>query len=155
MGPPLNLPAYEAVVRETDGRSTIFDPIRRKHVALTPEEWVRQHFVQFLIRDRGFPAGLLAIEKGFTYQGMPCRADIVAHDRAGAPAMIVECKAPDVAIQQHTFDQIARYNTVLQASHLVVTNGMVHYCCIVDWGRHTYTFIDDVPGFDALGRDAG
>jgi Type I restriction enzyme R protein N terminus (HSDR_N) len=151
MLPDLNLPACTLTVRDEDGASTVFDPIRKKFVALTSEEWVRQHFVNFLVQDRGFPAGLLAIEKGFRYQGVACRADIVAHDRAGAPALVVECKAPDVDINQGTFDQIARYNTVLQASYLVVTNGMVHYCCHVDWGRRTHTFLDAVPAYEQIG----
>ncbi len=148
--PPLNLPAYDLVLRDVDGRRMVHDPIRNKYVALTPEEWVRQHFVQFLMRDRAVPRGLVAVEKGFRYQGALCRADIVAHDRAGQPAMVVECKAPDVAIAQHSFDQIARYNTVLQASYLVVTNGLVHYCCFVDWEEHDYRFVGDVPHFEAL-----
>lgn len=151
MLPDLNLPACDLTVRDMDGVSAIFDPIRKKFVALTPEEWVRQHFVQFLVRDRGFPVGLLAIERGFRYQGVACRADIVAHDRAGAPALVVECKAPEVDIQQGTFDQIARYNTVLQASYLVVTNGMIHYCCLVDWDRRTYSFVDEVPAYEQIG----
>ncbi len=150
MLPDLNLPACTLTVREEGGVSTVFDPVRRKYVALTPEEWVRQHFVHFLVQDRGFPMGLLAIEKGFRYQGTACRADIVAHDRAGAPALVVECKAPEVDIHQGTFDQIARYNTVLQASYLVVTNGMVHYCCLVDWDRHTYAFVDAVPAYEQI-----
>jgi hypothetical protein len=150
--PTLNLPAYPLVLQERGGEVTVFDPIRKKQVTLTPEEWVRQHFIQFLIRDRGFPEGLIAVERTVRLQGVPWRADIVAHDRQGRPALLVECKAPEVDLNQNAFDQIARYNSVLQASYLVVTNGRVHYCCLVDWERRTTHFVDDVPAFVHIAR---
>ncbi len=146
----LNLPAYEFQERERAGTREIYDPIRQKYVRLTPEEWVRQHFVQYLIRDRGVPRGLVAVEQSFTYQGMPRRADIIVHDRAGAPLLMVECKAPAVGVQQDTFDQVARYNRVVEAPFLAVTNGLDHYCCRIDRDAGTYTFLDAVPSYDAM-----
>lgn len=125
----------------------IFDPIRRRYVKLTPEEWVRQHFVQFLIQDRGYPPGLIGIEMGFMYRTMPRRADVVAHERSGAALLVAECKAPGIAVSQAALDQIARYNTVLHAKYLVVTNGVHHYCWEVDHAAGTNTRIDSIPSY--------
>lgn len=147
---PLNLPAYSFTIRQRDGKEMILDPVRRKYVRLTPEEWVRQHFVQYLIQDKGVPRALIAIEMGFTYQGMQRRADVVVHDRGGHPLMMVECKAPDVAVRQDVFDQVARYNKVVQARYLVATNGLVHYCCMLDHARHAYHFLDTLPAYEDL-----
>ena len=148
--PDLNLPPCDFRIREDGGKAMIFDPIRRKYVRLTPEEWVRQHFVQYLVQDLGTPPALVAIEGGFTYQGMSRRADVVVHDRRGQPLLLVECKAPSVEVQQATFDQVARYNKVVQARYLVVTNGRVHYACLLDREQHTYHFLDDLPPYEAL-----
>lgn len=146
----LNLPAYDFQIRSEGGKSMIFDAIRRKYVRLTPEEWVRQHFVEYLIREQGCPRALIAVEMGFTYQQMARRADIVVYDRRGAPLLMAECKAPEVAVGQATFDQIARYNMVVKAAYLVVTNGLVHYCCALDRAQHTYRFLDVLPRYEAL-----
>lgn len=154
---PLDLPACDLAVRERGGRPLVFDAIRRKYVRLTPEEWVRQHVVHHLVRDLGVPRALVAIEKGFLYQGMLRRADVVVHDRRGAPLLMVECKAPGVAVQQEVFDQVAAYNQVLRAAYLVVTNGRVHYCCALDFERHAYRFLDALPHYEEMlrGRSAG
>ena len=146
----LNLPAYEFHIQQQRGRAMIFDPVRGKYVRLTPEEWVRQHFVQFLVQEQGVPAALVAIEKAFTYQGMTRRADVVVHDRQGAALLMVECKAPEIEVRQAVFDQVARYNKVVQARYLVVTNGLVHYCAALDRARHTYRFLDALPPYDEL-----
>ena len=146
----LNLPAYEFHTKKIGGKEMIFDSVRQKYVRLTPEEWVRQHFVQYLAQEQGVPQGLVAVEMGFTYQGMQRRADIVVYDRHGKPLMMVECKAPNVAVRQDVFDQVARYNKVIQARYLVVTNGLVHYCCVLDHEQHTYRFLDDIPHYEAL-----
>lgn len=148
--PALNLPAYATAIREDKGKAMIFDPIRRKYVRLTPEEWVRQHFVQYLVRDLGTPAALVAIEAGFTYQQMARRADIIVYDRRGKPLLMVECKAPAVPISQAVFDQVARYNKVVGARYLVVTNGQEHYACALDHEQHTYHFLDAIPHYEAL-----
>lgn len=146
----LNLPAYAFQTRERDGKRDIFDPIRRRYVRLTPEEWVRQHFVQYLIRQHGVPRGLVAVEYAFTDRQMPRRADIVVHDRQGAPLLIAECKAPGVSIAQETFDQAARYNRVLRVPYLVVTNGHEHYACRIDFADASYRFLDALPDYEAL-----
>lgn len=128
----------------------IYDALRGRYVRLTPEEWVRQHFIRHLVQDLGYPRALIAVEMAFTYQRMPRRADIVVHDRQGRPLLMVECKAPGVTIGQQTFDQVARYNRVVQAKYLVVTNGHVHYACVLDPARNTYRFLDALPRYEAL-----
>jgi hypothetical protein len=146
----LNLPAYEFRTTEQEGKRHIYDSARQTYVRLTPEEWVRQHFVQYLIQELGVPAGLVATEARFRYQGQPWRADVVVHDRSGAPLLLVECKAPSVPIRQDAFDQGARYNLVLDAPYLVVTNGQEHYACRVDVDSGEYAFLDDLPSYEAL-----
>lgn len=143
--PALNLPVYEAQIRILDEKRDIFDPIRRQFVRLTPEEWVRQHFLQYLSRKCGYPSSLMAVEKGFAYQKMARRADIVVHDRRGLPFLLVECKAPNVSISQSTFDQVSRYNRVVQARFLMVTNGLKHYCWTIE--GDSYRFLDGPPPF--------
>jgi hypothetical protein len=146
----LNLPEYDFTIQAVGETRMIFDPVRRRYVALTPEEWVRQHFVQFLIRERGAPRGLIAIEAEFRYNGMSRRADVVVYGRDGKPLLAGECKAPDIEIRQEAFDQLARYNTVVQAKYLVITNGVVHYCYLVDRVSGTFVFLDDLPPYEAL-----
>lgn len=146
----LNLPAYEFRVREQDDRRVIYDPVRQTYVRLTPEEWVRQHFVRYLIQELDVPAGLVAIEASFQYQDQPRRADAIVHDRQGDPLLLVECKAPRVSIDQDAFDQCARYNIVLEAPYLVVTNGQTHYACAIDFENRSYSFLDDLPPYDQL-----
>jgi predicted type IV restriction endonuclease len=146
----LNLPSYSFRTTEQEGKRVIYDPLRQTYVRLTPEEWVRQHFVQYLLQDLGVPVGLVATEASFRYQGQPWRADIVVHDRQGDPLLLVECKAPQVSIGQNAFDQGARYNLVLGAPYLVVTNGMEHYACRIDLEGQDYVFLDDLPPYEEL-----
>ena len=128
----LNLPSSSFELREREGNTEILDTIRRQWVVPTPEEWVRQHMVRYLTDQLGYSAGLTAIEKGFKLNGIPYRADIVTYDRSGSAILAVECKAPEVKINQNTFDQIGHYNKVIQARYLVVTNGLTHFCASVD-----------------------
>lgn len=144
----LNLPPYPQRIREENGRRDIFDVARKKFVALTPEEWVRQHFVMFLMNDKSVPASLLSVEKGLMLNKMQKRTDIVVYDRSGLPALIVECKAPSVKITQDVFDQIARYNLTLKCRYLVVTNGIEHYCCEMFHAEKRYQFCPDIPDFN-------
>ena len=137
-------------VRRRDERAFILDAVRRKHVRLTPEEWVRQHLVRFLVETLGYPLGLLAVEKAFATSAGPRRADLVAYSRDGRPRLIAECKAPSVKITQAVFDQVSRYNTVTLAPHLLVTNGHEHYCWVVDRAASTYRFLDAIPLFPVL-----
>ena len=139
-----DLSAHGLRVREEGGRRLVHDPVRRRWVALTPEEGVRQRLLADLL-GLGYPAGLLAVERGVPYGGKTWRADVVAYGRDGRPALLAECKAPGVAVTQVTFDQLARYNAVLAAPTLVVDNGAHRYCCVAD--ASGWTFLDAIPPF--------
>ena len=148
---PLNLPPYEANIKRMDGMVKILDVLRQKFVALTPEEWVRQHFVHFLIEQKGYPAALMANEVAVTLNGMSRRCDTVVYQKEGLkPRMIVEYKRPDVEITQKVFEQICRYNMVLEVEYLVVSNGLKHYCCRVDIQKGEYAFLEDIPSYTDL-----
>lgn len=148
---PLNLPKYNINVNELpDGSLQIFDRLRGKFVALTPEEWVRQHFVAFLIDYKGYPIGLMANEVALSLNGTSRRSDTVVYDSTAHPLVIIEYKAPSVNITQKTFDQIVRYNMVFKAPYLIVSNGLNHYCCHVDIEKHSYKFLTDIPTYDEI-----
>lgn len=145
----LNLPAYPARLRRLpSGMEQIYDALRQKFVALTPEEWVRQHFVNFLIANRSYPAGLMANEVGIKQNGCQRRCDTIIYDRSARPLAIVEYKAPEVEITPGVFDQIARYNMVLGVGVLMVSNGLRHYCCRVT--GQSYSFLRDIPPYAEL-----
>ncbi len=146
----LNLPPYATKISVRDGKNTIWDIIRRKYVALTPEEWVRQHFVHFLIEHKGYPASLLANEVALTLNGTSRRCDTVLYDRTLSPRMILEYKAPHVPITQKVFDQIGRYNLVFRVDYLIVSNGLSHYCCRMDYEHRSYKFLTDIPAYEEL-----
>jgi len=148
--PQLNLPPYEAVLSNREGRTMIMDVLRRKFVTLTPEEWVRQHFVNFLIAHRGYPKGLIVNETELRVGDKRLRCDSVLYTKAMRPRMIIEYKAPHIQIQQKTFDQIAVYNLLLHADYLVVSNGLQHYCCQMDYERRTYRFLTQIPIYSSL-----
>ncbi|HVS92510.1 MAG TPA: type I restriction enzyme HsdR N-terminal domain-containing protein [Mucilaginibacter sp.] len=144
---PLKLPPYPFKITDHDGKLTLFDEIRKKHIVLTPEEWVRQHFVQFLINQKGYPRSLIRLEGGLKLHGMQRRTDIVVFNSAGERILIVECKSPDVGITQKVFDQVARYNMVHKVSILAVSNGLDHYYCTIDFAGGKYQFIEDLPAY--------
>lgn len=146
----LNLPTFAAKVKEKDGKHVIFDPVRRKFVALTPEEWVRQHFVNYLISDKGYPKELLANEVPLKLNGTSKRCDTVAYNCFLTPLMIVEYKAPHIEITSSVFDQIVRYNMVLHVRYLAVSNGISHFCCKIDYENLTYSFLEGIPEYDVL-----
>ena len=146
----LNLPAYEARITINDGKRQIFDPLRKSYVALTPEEWVRQHFVNFLLNVKGFPATLMANEVAITLNGMKKRCDTVVYDKALKPRVIVEYKAPTVKITKEVFAQISRYNLTLKVDYLIVSNGLQHYCCIMDYTSNTYRFLQEIPEYNTI-----
>ena len=148
---PLNLPTFQANIKKIDGMVKILDVLRQKFVALTPEEWVRQHFVHFLMEQKGYPQTLMANEVAVTLNGMSRRCDTVVYRQEGMkPRMIVEYKRPDVDITQKVFQQISRYNMVLEVEYLVVSNGLKHYCCQVNLQDGTYTFLHDIPSYADL-----
>lgn len=125
----------------------IFDKLRKKYMVLTPEEWVRQHYVSFLIEEKNYPTSLIAIEKQLTINNRKKRTDILVFNKNGEPEIIVECKAPQIKITQDTFDQIARYNLKLKATFLIVTNGLEHFYCKMDFKNETYIFLKEIPDY--------
>ncbi|MDC8004885.1 type I restriction enzyme HsdR N-terminal domain-containing protein [Aureisphaera galaxeae] len=143
--PQLNFPAYSFRFKNRENKRLIFDPIRKKFVVLTPEEWVRQHTVQFLISEKEYSANLINVEKQLVLNNTKKRYDIVVFEPDGSIFLIVECKAPYISITQDTFDQIARYNLVTQANYLMVTNGLDHYYCRMDYENERYVFLEDLP----------
>ena len=147
---PLNLPSYPAKIQKRNGKNVIFDSLRQKYVALTPEEWVRQHFVHLLIDLKGYPKGLLANEVQLDLNGTKKRCDTVLFNKELNARMIVEYKAPSVEITQAVFDQITRYNMVLKVEYLIVSNGLHHYCCRIDYQTMKYTFLPDIPAYEEL-----
>ena len=146
----LDFPEYTFRVRQAARGTEIFDVIRKRFVALTPEEWVRQHVVHFLMKERQVPSGRMNVEVALETLGLLRRADIVVFNNLGQPAVIVECKAPTVKITQETFDQIARYNMALKAPYLVVTNGLTHFCCYIDTEKQTYHFLEAIPDYEVM-----
>lgn len=146
----LNLPSFDIRLQRDDEGVKIFDRLRKKFIILTPEEWVRQHFVNYLINHKGFPESLMANEIGITLNGTRRRCDTVVFDKHGSPMVIVEYKASSIVISQSTFDQIVRYNMVLHARYLIVSNGMNHYYCRIDYDNMSYDFLKEVPDYADL-----
>lgn len=144
----LNLPSSSFKLKSNEKHTLIFDNLRKKYLVLTPEEWVRQHFVRFLIDVKKYPSSLIAIEKQLTINSLKKRTDIVVFNRKGDPEILVECKAPQININQDTFDQIARYNLSLNANYLIVTNGLEHYFCKMDKENESYIFLEDFPTYN-------
>lgn len=148
--PTLNLPPAPLRTRLEDGKMQVFDILRRRYVALTPEEWVRQHFVYFLIQQKRYPTALLGNEVPLKVGLMQKRCDSILYGKDAKPVMILEYKAPSVNITQKVFDQICRYNITLRVPYLVVSNGLQHYCCHVDYEKGTYGFLSDIPDYNSL-----
>ena len=146
----LNLPPYKVSIQETDGKKNIFDFLRRKFVALTPEEWVRQHFIHFLTGHKGYPSTLLANEVALQIGDKTIRADSVLYNRELHPRMIIEYKAPHIPITQKVFDQISVYNLLLHVDYLVVSNGMQTYACKMDYEQQKYEFLEDIPPYENI-----
>lgn len=146
----LNLPAFETKITTREGKNVIFDIIRKRYVALTPEEWVRQHFVNYLIAHKGFPQSLMANEVNLNLNGTKKRCDTVLYKRDLSARVIIEYKAPHIEITQHVFDQITRYNMVLKVDYLIVSNGIQHYCCLMDYENQSYTFLKEIPNYQSL-----
>lgn len=147
----LNLPAYDVKLRQTaDGKPQIWDVLRQQFVALTPEEWVRQHFVHYLTDCLGYPAALMTNEVSIGLNGMSRRCDTVLYSQTLSPRMILEYKRPTVNITQKVFDQICRYNLVMRVDYLIVSNGINHYCCFMNYENMTYRFLEKIPSYSEL-----
>ena len=142
---PLNFPKYSFRFKNSENKVSIFDKIRKKFILLTPEEWVRQHVVEFLIDEKKYPKSLINVEKIVKVSGMNKRYDIVVFNSDGSIFLLIECKAPEIKIDQKTFDQIARYNLILNAQYLMVTNGLNHYFCEMDFENEKYSFLKELP----------
>lgn len=144
----LNFPKFDYRFKSTENKVSIFDIIRKKFVILQPEEWVRQHCVHYLITQRNYPKSLINVEKELIINGLKKRYDIVVFNPDGSIFLMVECKAPKITINQATFDQIARYNLKINALYLMVTNGINHYYCQMDFEKEQYTFLQDIPSYN-------
>jgi hypothetical protein len=144
----LNFPHFEFKLRDVNNRQEIFDPIRRKFVMLTPEEWVRQNLIAYLTQVKGYPVSMIGVEKQLLLNKLPKRFDLVVFGRNASPFLLAECKAPGIEITEKTFDQAARYNMLLQAEYFLITNGLEHYTCRIDYERKQYIFIEDIPDFN-------
>ena len=143
----LNFPTYSFRFKNSENKVSIFDEIRKKFILLTPEEWVRQHVVQFLLQDKKYPKSYINVEKLIKINDLSKRYDVVVFQPNGEIFLLIECKAPEVAISQQTFDQIARYNLVLKAKYLMVTNGLNHYFCQMDFENEKYVFLKELPKY--------
>ena len=145
--PQLNLPIVVLKTKLVEGTTQVFDQVRKKYLVLTPEEWVRQHFIHYLNQEKNYPLGLMGVEQMVEYNGMQTRADIVLYTTEGKPNMIVECKAPNVKITQDAFNQIAKYNFKFKVKYLVLTNGMQHFCCQMDYETNGIKFLEELPSY--------
>ena len=146
----LNLPSFEIKLSGTPEKPKIFDILRRKYVTLTPEEWARQHFVHYLIEHKGYPMALLANEVELKAGDKRLRCDSILYNKVVQPRMIIEYKAPTVVLTQRVFDQISAYNLLLHVDYLVVSNGMQHYCCKMDYDHQKYLFLEDIPDYQNI-----
>jgi hypothetical protein len=146
----LNLPEFDYKLKKADGKVWIFDVIRKKYIVLTPEEWVRQHFVHYLIAEKKYPRGLIKVEGGLVYNELQKRTDIVVFNRQGKPWMIIECKSPSMRVSSATLMQVSVYNSSLQAGYVSVTNGLVHLCAEIDWTERKTTVLSELPAFKEI-----
>ncbi|MDD4777827.1 MAG: type I restriction enzyme HsdR N-terminal domain-containing protein [Fermentimonas sp.] len=146
----LNLPTYDAKIRKKGSGLEIFDPLRRKYVSLTPEEWVRQHFVNYLITDKNYPASLMSNEAGIKLNSLTLRCDTIVYNNILEALMVIEYKESNVQITQQVFDQIVRYNNVLKVPYIVVSNGITHYCCKIDYENQSYEYLTEIPDYQTL-----
>ena len=149
---PLNLPNFDIKVKKTTDQLLVWDETRRKYVTLTPEEWVRQHFVHFLVTNKGYRQELIANEVSIKLNGTAKRCDTVIYNQQLDPLVIVEYKAPTISITPKVFDQIVRYNMVLHVQYLIVSNGMRHFCCQIDYETQSYRFLKEIPNAKAIGQ---
>lgn len=148
----LNLPTYSFKIKSQGGKEYIFDPLRKKYVFFSPEEWVRQNFAMFLIQERDYPSGRIVIEKSLRYNKLIKRCDILVYDTLMNPVLMVECKAPTVKIGPSVFDQVAVYNLSFKVDYLIVTNGLSHYCAKIDFQSDEVRFMDDIPHYDIISQ---
>jgi hypothetical protein len=148
--PLLNFPEYEFSLENRGDTIGIFDPVRKKYVTLTPEEWVRQHVLQYLAREKKVPLSLMGIEKKLKIGQTVKRFDVVVFSSSTKPVMLIECKAPQIQIREEVFNQAARYNLSLKTKYFLLTNGFDHFCCRLDYNLNTFVFIQDIPDYSVM-----
>lgn len=146
----LNFPSYSFRFKNSENKVAIFDEIRKKFIILTPEEWVRQHVIQYLIQEKKYPKSLINVEKSLKINGLVKRYDVIVFNSDGSILILVECKATEIKTSQATFDQIARYNMTLNAQFLMVTNGLNHYFCKMDFDNKKYNFLQELPNYELV-----
>lgn len=147
----LEFPKYPLRFKSRENKRLVFDFVRKKYVLLQPEEWVRQHCLHYLVKDRGYPAGRMLVERELQVSGLRKRVDIAVCNPQGEIDLLVECKAPSVAITQEVFDQIARYNLRANARYLMVTNGLQHIYCRMDYASRQYVYLRELPPYPIPG----
>jgi type I site-specific restriction-modification system R (restriction) subunit len=143
----LNLPEYNFRIKTEGEKTQIFDGIRKKFVVLTPEEWVRQNFIEYLKKEKNYPETLMAVEKQIAVNGMQRRFDLLVYTRNGQPLLIAEFKAPEIKITQEVFDQVVRYNMALRVEKVIVSNGLQHFACEIDYTKNSYLYLPEIPAF--------
>jgi hypothetical protein len=143
----LNLPDFDYNLKKAEGKVWIFDVIRKKFIVLTPEEWVRQHFINYLVTDLKYPRSLIKVEGGLKFNQLSKRSDVVVFDREGKPWMVVECKSPTVALSQESLVQASTYNASLRAKYITITNGLSHHCAEIVWAEGKTVVLDALPEF--------
>lgn len=146
----LNLPPYNLKIKQEKGKQYIFDITRKKYLVLTPEEWVRQNFIEFLVQEKKYPRGLISIEKGLKLNDLQKRADAVIYNDEAKPHVLIEFKAPSQKINQEVFEQIGRYNSIFKVPYLIISNGLEHYCAKINFEKSTFEFLKEVPEYDKL-----
>ena len=150
----LNLPSYSFKIKSENGKKLIFDGTRKKYVVLTPEEWVRQNIIEYL-KEKKYPKSLMAVEKQIMINQQPLRFDLLVYSRSGQPHLIAEFKAPNVKLDQKAFDQVVRYNMALKVPFVMVSNGLDHFFCAIDYVKNTYSFLKEIPDFCDRCSDSG
>lgn len=148
----LNLPSFNFNIKKSDGQSAIFDIIRKKYIVLTPEEWVRQHFIHYLINQLGFSKPLISVERGLKYNSLQKRSDILVFSRDGSPLILVECKAITIRLNQRVMDQAVMYNRTVAAKYIILTNGMEHSCMKVSHSEGKVDYLNSLPTFAEIGN---
>lgn len=150
---PLNLPSYDHRIIREGKKTKIFDQVRKKFLVLTPEEWVRQNFIQYLIQAKNYPSSLISIEQGLKVNNLSKRCDILIYNSFGKAILLVECKSHTVKLSSETFQQAARYNICFKLPYLIITNGVQHFCSKIDFELSSYNFLQDIPNYHELNRE--
>jgi len=148
----LNLPSFNFNIKKSDGQSVIYDIIRKKYIVLTPEEWVRQHFIHYLINQLGYSKPLISVERGLKYNSLQKRTDIMVYARDGSPLILVECKAINIRLNQTVMNQAMMYNRSVTAKYIILTNGIEHSCLSINYLKGKVDYLNSIPTFEEIGK---